>query len=709
MPDLTHKQIAALAHTGALDREIGTALGRALTPAEREVVDRARLVWRLKKKRDAADKNDAADRMRAFRERGATVPRRACKHPRLRAAREANCPRWLRYYLAAAYFRPFEKPHKEIIRGALTASKTGGRFVVAAERGIGKSAILWGVVLYLGLTGKQPFPVCVPWAVPALKAAMRFWKNALCFNAELDADYPEYTAPFRHSKGVAQRVSAAIWEDTKEPTGAQLSVVDGLIVFPDNRGLIGGATINGNPRGLNYATPDGRILRPTIAMIDDVQDRKTAKSSEQVRNTTTIIDGDVAGMGEAGRPFPMLMSGNCIEADDVMHYYLRQQEWGTLRVPCVEVWPIGWDDDKSDCRQLWQQWERKWHAKDGERAFYRVNKTAMVEGMKLSAPAAFKAHEKQRDARYAAMALYYQMGAPAFMAEKQQQPEARQASMYELSAEVVASRVHAGRKVGRIPADAKVIVAATDLNHYGLHTAVIGFANDQTGWIAHYVRHDNHGRGLIPKKCPEMRAKQLMAEALEIHGREIAAMPLMHGDESARVGLWMIDAGYMPDVVKRYIEGPARELNIPVMACRGYQHSRYRPSGASTIGQPREQCHHAKTEISGHFIAFNVCYWREVSQRGWLASPNSPGSLSLPVGHHGEFADQVTRERLIEKLHGNTGTVWIWHTAPGWHDWGDCLYMCYVGAAWSGIGTGGRVTIQRKARRPRGARHVRIR
>ena len=49
-----------------------------------------------------------------------------------------------------------------------------------------------------------------------------------------------------------------------------------MIVLPSELGCIGGATINGNPRGLNYTLPSGIVLRPTIALLDDVQDRKTA-------------------------------------------------------------------------------------------------------------------------------------------------------------------------------------------------------------------------------------------------------------------------------------------------------------------------------------------------------------------------------------------------------------------------------------------------
>lgn len=49
MPALTADQLSALARTGALNREIEASLGRAMTPDERAVVDRARVVWRLQR------------------------------------------------------------------------------------------------------------------------------------------------------------------------------------------------------------------------------------------------------------------------------------------------------------------------------------------------------------------------------------------------------------------------------------------------------------------------------------------------------------------------------------------------------------------------------------------------------------------------------------------------------------------------------------
>jgi hypothetical protein len=261
-----------------------------------------------------------------------------------------------------------------------------------------------------------------------------------------------------------------------------------------------------------------------------------------------------------------------------------------------------------------------------------------------------------------------------------------------LTAALVASRVHSGRRRGELPTEARLIVAATDLNHYGLHSAAAGFGNDQTAWLAWYGRHDNAGRGIVPTNCPESEAKRMMFEALVTHGATVAGLPLTRDGQAVRPGLWIVDAGYMPDVVKRFLEGPARTLGIPVMAARGFGADKYRPAGKGTIGAPREQCHLAESGIAGRFLAFCSDYWREVSQRAWLASPNAPGSLSLFDGmRHREFSEQVTREKLVEKLQGQYGPVWRWHVQPGWHDYGDVVTMLYAGAAWGGIGTGGYV------------------
>jgi hypothetical protein len=87
-----------------------------------------------------------------------------------------------------------------------------------------------------------------------------------------------------------------------------------------------------------------------------------------------------------------------------------------------------------------------------------------------------------------------------------------------------------------------------------------------------------------------------------------------------------------------------------------------------------------------------------------------PGSLTLCAGKHEDFAAQICREQLKGKADLGAGMRWEWHTNPsGPHDYGDALTMCYVAAAWGGIGTGGqRKTPPPPTSRPRTAAPSRV-
>jgi hypothetical protein len=602
-----------------------------------------------------------------------------------RSRLESDPPSWLRHYLGSAYSRQFDKPHHAIINGAMTASESGGRFVVAAQRGIGKSTVLWGIVLMLACTGKQPFPVCVPWAAGALKRAFRFWRAQLCFNDALFYDYPEICAPFRHCKGSSQKLAHTTWRggpNDGKPTGSSMAIGEGLIVLPDNRGCIGGATINGNPRGLNHPTPDGRVIRPTLALLDDVQDRGTAKSRAQILETIEVIDGDVAGMGEAGTNLPMLMSGNCIAPGDVMDHYLGSDKWESLRVPCIEAWPKTWDDGKGRAAKLWLEWFDLYRSGKGATAHYRKHKRAMTTGMSLSAPGTFRREKNIPDAFCSVMLSYFKMGEEAFHAEYQQKPLEQGVTLYNLTPDVIVSRT-TDRKPGDVPEWVRVRVAATDVNpSYGLSWSLLGFGPDQTSAVIGYGIHEMSVAG----GATEAEKNRAIYEALVAHGKRLAALP-------CRPELWFIDAGGAAfDVVLRFAAEASRVCGISAIGATGRGARNYRPYGKSVLGRPREQCHLATDTRGRKWVAWNADYWREQAQKAWTGSVGAPGSCSLPAGHHRTFAEQICREQLAGKGEIGGQMVWTWNTQPGPHDYGDAMAMCYMGAAWAGIGTGGTAT-----------------
>ncbi len=473
--------------------------------------------------------------------------------------------------------------------------------------------------------------------------------------------------------------------------------MDGVLVLPDGRGALGAASVGGNTRGLFATMPNGETLRPDVLFLDDPQSKAVAESAAGVRQIVEKIESDLFNLAGPDTRLSVMVACTVIAEGDVSDHFLSHPDFEAVRVGQIVTWPEGFADKASAVRRLWEAWNVErvegMAEHDGgkrARALYKAHEGALPAGLAVSWKHRFDRRRGDPDAIFAAMWDYYRMVAAAFMAERQNAPMKTETTVYNLSAALVASRVHPGRRPYELPPEARQIVAATDLNMYGLTTAALGFANDQTAWVAWYAIHDHNGRGIVPPNVPESEGKRAMFEALVEHGAHVAGLPLMQAGAAARVGLWIIDAGFWPDVVRRYLDGPGRALGIPILPARGFNAEKYRPTGRGTIGRPREQCHFTESAVAGRFLAFNACYWREVSQRAWLASPNAPGSLSLPDGvRHDDFAEQVTRERLLEKLAGEYGPVWRWRTAPGPHDYGDVVTMAYVGAAWGGIGTGG--------------------
>lgn len=641
-----------------------------------------------------------AKRVAEHRERRRDVARKTSAPKRSKAnfkRPDENDPvAWLLAYLPGAYPLPFGRAHFEIIDAVVYAIKHGDNTACAAPRGTGKSTIVNGLLLWALLTRRTDFPVVVPWDDKPKKRALRFWSQELCFNERLHRDYPDATDIFVRSRGISNRLSALT--ENNEATGARLGISEGIIVLPAGLGAIGSATINGNPRGLNYATIDGRIMRPTLAVVDDPQDRETAKSATRVRDTIDRIDGDIAGMAGPDQQMAMVMPCTVIQRNDVAEHYLNDPDWHTVRVGQVIKWPTGWDDDKSECRRLWEEWNTV--RQDGNRErdggksavkFYEDNKPAMIEGMEVSWDERYDRKRGQPDAFYAAIFDFFKMGEESFMAERQNEPLKQGVTLYTLDVSVICSRI-ADRAPGFVPDFVVNRVAATDVNpSFGLTWTIAGFGVDQTSAVIGYGVHKMR----VPGSATKAELDRGVYENLIKHGLKLAELP-------CRPERWFIDAGGASfDAVIQFCVNAPKLVGLVALPCTGRGARNYRPYGKTLLGKPREQCHMAVDHRGRKWVAFNADYWREQAQKAWTGSVGAPGSCSLPRGHHEEFAEQVCREQLQGKAEIAGQMQWVWATLPGNHDYGDCMTMCYMGAAWGGIGTGGTVRKPGKKKRHR--------
>jgi len=695
---------------GTKDRQIVALLGRPMTTEEKTIVDRARAVAMIERAARKAElarhpAMDSAGRNRKLRDAAhiLTWPDLTPDEEEERAALEADTATWLRHYFPGIYRQPFGSVHHEIIEAAEYTIDHGGRCVVAAPRGTGKSFVLAGVALKAMLQGRVRFPVVIPWDSKALKKTLSFWKKALCYNEDLDRLYPEFCRPFRAGRGMAQRVSQ-FTDAAGVGLGAQMLISEGMIVLPCSRGVIGGSTINGNPLGLHHTTDAGEGLRPDLIFIDDPQDRETALSPYQIKSTIEMIDFDIAGMGGPDMAMPIMAACTVKQPRDVAEHYLDGGAWRAVRVPQITAWPDGFEAGGLS-RKRWDEWNeiRKEgeHGKDGgagERAYYLAHWADMVAGMAVSwdhryIDQATKDQPAQPDALYAAMSDYYTMGASVFLAERQQQPvdERQELVPYQLTPEAVSAKTDPKRARGVVPEFSKLTVAATDINiSYALTNTITAFRDYQVAAVCHYWMETNNGAGFWHTADGDGVRRAALWPALETVGKNLAAMTTCKPD------IWVIDcAGTdFPTVVEFAREAPQRYGIRTVMGVRGMadnKQSGYRVNRMSIrIG---EYCHEAVYDLvrpAQHWIAFHKSYWEENAQKGWLAPDGAPGSISLPAGSHREFAEQVCGERLLAKAESavGRGVEWKW-SEPGRHDYGDCIYMSYAAAAFMGIGTAG--------------------
>ena len=729
MPNLSEEQFKRLAKMSNV--AIEASLRRRLTDIERGNLYRMRSKMQLDRAaKKAAGPKSGRQRIAEMRAKDALVPYRDCADPERRARLEADPPAWLRYYLSETFFLPFGAPHYEIIKACQRSMASGTGMTVAAPRGFGKTRLEWGMALFGVLTGLCRFAVVIGWKRDAGAELLQQWETELSENERLQADYPCICDPF-HESTASKRLQGLLRDvATEARCGGDIRKGRSMIILPDVREPTTGrvmpqaalvsASINGSIKGLNVGLLDGSNIRPDIALLDDPQDQDTAESAILTGKVVKRIDYSIRSLAGPKRRLTVMAAVTCVAIGDVSDILLARPGTEAIKVGQVVSWPDKWTDAKSPTRAAWDEWNRVrlegLDAHDGGAAaiaYYTEHAKALTVGMAVSWKDRYAAGDSERladpDAYYAAMWDYYELGEAAFMAERQNAPIKEGVTVFTLTPDLIVSRADPQRPPHTIPESwqmgAATTVAATDINHYGLHAGHVAYDRDQSGAVLWYANDD---RITVPQNAPEQVRKQIIMKMLTNHAPIIAALRPVPA-------LWIIDGGYEHEIVQRFVMGSpaARIPGCQTVIARGYPGQYYKPyksriAGRTVIDGGAIVAHWTKWPM-GFGIAFNSHYWHEISQRAWLGDIGSPGACSLPSGSHRDFAEQNCRDHLVEKLPGRDGMIWNYHKAPGRNDYGDVMAMCYMGAAWGGIGTGGMVTrAKTRPRRGLSVRHVNV-
>jgi hypothetical protein len=530
------------------------------------------------------------------------------------------------------------------------------------------------------------------------QAVIEFARQQIQESDTLNAHYPHVTAYARATDGKAIKAKFQLRADGKA-SGIQWSKT--TLVFPEvmdkdgkpyasNGAILEGHGLTGAIRGKWKDTKTGKVLRPDFVLIDDPQTRESAESESQCNQRERIITGDVLGLAGPRKKISAVMPCTIVQPGDLAARFLdheRHPEWGGETCRLVDKWPDEQDGMWAEYARLYRTGISEGRGNQEAFDFYRANRARMDKGAEVAW--AQRIRDGEISALHTAQNLLLEMG-DQFWAEYQNEPRARSSSVYLLTPELILSRT-TDRPPGVVPEWAQTVIAATDVNRsYALTSAIVAFGADQTSAVLWYGVQ----KIKVSNDLPEPQKRKLIYEALAEHGGKLAALP-------CRPNQWVIDGGGTPEGLVISLAANAPKIcGLNAVCSFGRAGKLYRPTAKATFRvRAGEQLHLVTERRDRQWLIYNADYWREIAQRGWMGAPGAPGACSLPAGRHHDFADQICREQLAGKDEIGGRMVWVWNTAPGPHDYGDCMQMAYMAASQGGITSAGATpTTKRKVR-----------
>ena len=614
-----------------------------------------------------------------------------CMDEARRSSCEPDLALFMTTYMPRSFFLPWSEDHLTVIGKLEKAVLEGGLFAEAMPRGNGKTTILAAAGLWAVLYGHRRFVAIIGAEAEHAKRILESIKSECSQNDLLWQDFPEVCCPVRHIDGIGQRASGQLWNGKR----THISWKKDLVVFPtiedskSSGSVIMPRGLTGSIRGMQAKTAGGEVLRPDLAFLDDPQTEESAKSSVQCDQREELIEKAVLGLAGPTTKISALMACTIIQKGDISDRFLnheRHPEWQGECMKMVYEWPEEQEGLWSEYAQIRR--EGMGEGDQGAKAteFYRERRERMDSGAVVAWPERHLADELS--ALQHAENLRIDRGEAAFQSEYQNDPQKAHPGLYEITAEVVASKIN-GLKRFQVADHTMFVGAFIDINPaYGLNYCIAGFCSDMTGCVIDYGKYpENENEPLVPKDSGEDE-RQIIFNGLDVLCKIIEERVIIKGPDRQTIDLVLIDCGHEMKLVFQFCKARQRHYaGIRYVApSRGWGSKRQLPKPVDG-GAGNHLC---LTEFRdmGKVIVHNADYWRMHAQKAFLLPAGAPGSLSLfgeKTRVHEKFASHVAAEQLIDVARGDKHDSYQWYVQPGHHnDLLDCVVGCCVGASYRG-------------------------
>jgi hypothetical protein len=454
-----------------------------------------------KRDKDAArqDKKRASDRdLRISR----------VKEPNRRRDCLADVYLFLKTYFPGVFYQPFTADRREMVDAIMHAARYGGDQAVAGPRADGKTrSALYGT-LQLVLSGAVPFPMIISKSGPRAARELKNMKQAIQASILLAEDFPEVLEPVL----ALGRWSSRARQQTVYGKYTNLEWGEECIIFPDipskllwdngwnpefesaaREQIVASLGIEGPIRGYSV-----RDRRPTLALLDDIDDRESARSELQTGTREQIIEEDVGGLAGPDTTIARVMLCTLLNLTcnaAVFTDRSKKPSWRGQRHRLLNT--------KPDNEDLWEQYmqlrQGRAEADPDARvahAFYLAHREAMDAGAIVTNPYRFDGRllldeqPSEASALQACYNLIADRGLEHFNTEYQNDPPE---VMGPVESGITPKRIQEqvsgyARKV--IPTGCIKLTAGIDVGKYYLHWVVRAWRADGTGFTIDYGHHD---------------------------------------------------------------------------------------------------------------------------------------------------------------------------------------------------------------------------
>jgi hypothetical protein len=635
-----------------------------------------------------------------------------------RQSTETSFRTFCQVYFPQTFFKPFCVDHLKAIAKIERAVLNGGLFAFALPRGSGKTVLTTTAAAWALVHGHRPFVTLIGATEAASEQLLLNIKSALRTNELLAADFPEICYPIRALENDARRCNGQIVDGRK----TAIAWTSKRLVLPtiENSKASGSiaiiAGLTGRIRGQNHALPDGRIIRPSLVIVDDPQTSESAWSDQQSQQRVELLNGDVLGLAGPGEKIAGIMPCTIIRAGDMASRMLdraKNPEWQGETASMIYSFPTA--------AKLWEQYatlraDSLRADGDGKEAtqFYSANREAMDAGASVAWAERFNSDELS--AVQHAMNLRLR-DEDSFFAEYQNAPRIKETVATMLSPDAIMGKLN-GLAHRALPLDAAKVTSFVDIHDSLLFFVVVGWTIDAfSGYLIDYGTYPDQGRRYFTMREAD-RTMQKASPGAGKEGAILAGLQSLTTDLFSRV--WtredgaimpldrmLIDTGYVPDTIFQFIRASGRAGII--MGSRGV--------GIGAAAKPMNEYRRQPGEQLGHnwltpkpsgrelrHVRFDSNFWKSFVHDRLALPLGDKGSLSLygkSPAEHRLIAEHLTAE-FPTATEGRGRQLQEWRPKPNHPDnhFLDAVLGCAVAASMCGCGRTAQVG-HRVQRRPR--------